>query len=63
MRGAQRLTGAARHASDDELATPVAPINRTLDAMLALEAWVMARGVNLPIGSSLMCLAQKPNHL
>jgi ubiquinone/menaquinone biosynthesis C-methylase UbiE len=60
VRVAQRLTGAAAHASDSDFDVPPAPINRTLAAMLGAEAWLIGRGLSLPVGSSLLCLAEKP---
>jgi hypothetical protein len=38
---------------------PAAPINRTIDAALVLEHALMSV-VDLPIGTSLMCVARKP---
>lgn len=60
VRVAQRVTGAAAHASDSDFAVPPAPINLTLAALLGAEAWLIGRGLSLPIGSSLLCLAEKP---
>ena len=54
-----RWSGRAAHASDADLQVPGAPVNAVLDLVLAAEAQVM-RYVNLPIGTSLMCLARKP---
>lgn len=39
---------------------PPAPINALLSGVLGLESRLVASGVNMPIGSSLLCLAQKP---
>ncbi len=59
VRLAQRVTGAASEPDAGELQTPNAFINESLNVLLAAEGWLIARGVSLPIGSSLMCLAQK----
>ena len=53
----QRLSG--HEESDEEISIPPAPINAALTAALALEA-AMLRVMNMPFGSSLMALAQKP---
>lgn len=45
-------------AGEAEIAVPPAPVNAALTALVSLEA-VALRAVNLPIGSSLMCLARK----
>lgn len=57
----QRLTaaGGAVAAGEGEITVPAAPINIALTALVSLEALAL-RAVNMPIGSSLMCLAQKP---
>jgi hypothetical protein len=52
----QRLTGHAE--SDDEISVPAAPVNGTLSALLAIEAAVL-RAVNMPLGSSLLAVAEK----
>jgi SAM-dependent methyltransferase len=41
-----------------EITVPPAPVNAALDAVLALEAQVV-RAINLPFGSSLLCVARK----
>lgn len=43
---------------EEEITVPSAPINAALSALVTLEALAL-RVVNMPIGSSLMCLAQK----
>ena len=46
-------------AAGREITVPLAPLNALLTAVLQLEAtWL--RRMNLPFGSSLICLAQKP---
>lgn len=59
VRWLDRLTGRAETASDADLRVPAAPINRTFDAALVLEHALMSV-VDLPIGTSLMCVARKP---
>jgi SAM-dependent methyltransferase len=59
VRWGQRLTGRADMASESDLTVPAAPVNGVFNAMLAVEAGLL-RAVNLPIGTSLLCLAQKP---
>ena len=44
---------------EDEITVPMAPVNAALTALVSLEA-IALRAVNMPIGSSLMCLARKP---
>jgi SAM-dependent methyltransferase len=44
--------------SESEIAVPIAPVNMALTALVSLEAMAL-RAVNMPIGSSLMCLARK----
>jgi len=46
-------------AGEGEITVPALPINAALSALVSLEALAL-RAVNMPIGSSLMCLAQKP---
>jgi len=53
-----RWSGRAAEASDADLQVPVAPVNAILDLALSAEAQVM-RYMNLPIGTSLLCLARK----
>lgn len=55
-----RLTGRDATASDSELTVPVAPVNAALDGLLWVEA-LLLRAVDLPIGSSLLCVARKPD--
>jgi ubiquinone/menaquinone biosynthesis C-methylase UbiE len=60
VRLAQRAAGFAANPEEAtrEITIPSAPINTALSALLAVEAAV-ARHVNLPFGSSLLCLAWK----
>ena len=53
-----RLTGRAEVASDANLRLPPAPVNALLSGAVAVDG-ALLRFVNLPIGSSLMCLARK----
>ena len=46
-------------AGEGEITVPAVPINAVLTALVSLEALAL-RVFNMPIGSSLMCLAQKP---
>jgi SAM-dependent methyltransferase len=45
-------------AGEGEITVPIAPVNAALTALVSLEALAL-RAVNMPLGSSLMCLAQK----
>ncbi|MEO8071439.1 MAG: class I SAM-dependent methyltransferase [Acidobacteriota bacterium] len=58
VRGLERLTGKAAEASESDLRVPMRPINLALDVALTVEAVAM-RVVNLPIGTSVMAVAQK----
>jgi hypothetical protein len=57
VRFTQRLAG--HHESTSEMTVPSPPVNRTLSALLAVEAAAL-RVVNMPLGSSLLALARKP---
>ena len=46
-------------AGEGEITVPSAPVNGALSALVSLEALAL-RAINMPIGSSLMCLARKP---
>ena len=56
VRAKQRLSGHVE--SDAEISVPAAPINRALTALLTLEAAAL-RVVDMPLGSSVMAVAQK----
>lgn len=58
VRVKDRVTGKIAQASDDDLSVPPAPINTALAGALAIEG-AMLHVVNLPIGSSLLCVARK----
>ncbi len=57
VRLAQRVSG--HHASELEISIPPAPLNAALTGILALEAAAL-RLVNMPVGSSVLALAEKP---
>jgi len=61
-RGFQRLRGLRDgHHTPPEIAVPPAPLNALLTGVLWLESlWL--RRFNAPFGSSLLCLARKPEH-
>ena len=50
--------GDAVEAGEGEITVPSAPVNAALTALVSLEAMAL-RAVNMPIGSSLLCLARK----
>lgn len=57
----QRLTASGEvEAGEAEITPPIAPVNAALTALVSLEALAL-RGIDMPIGCSLMCLAQKPS--
>lgn len=58
VRFRDRVAGRAGEASDADLRVPPAPINALLSGAVALDG-VLLRMMNLPIGSSLMCVAEK----
>ena len=53
-----RAAGGRVEAGEAEITVPIAPVNAALTALVSLEA-IALRAVNMPIGSSLMCLARK----
>lgn len=58
VRAAQRFIGHTE--SDREIRVPAAPLNLLLSGVLAVEAAAL-RVVNMPLGSSLLALARKPD--
>ena len=58
VRFGQRLLGGHRE-STSEIAVPAAPVNALLSGVLAVEA-AMLRAIDMPAGSSLLCLARRP---
>ncbi len=60
IRAIQRLRGlAAEHDALGELTVPAAPLNALLGGLLAAEA-AASKAVPMPFGSSLLCVARKP---
>ena len=59
VRWLDRATGRAAKGSAADLQVPIAPVNAAFNGLLAVEAQLL-RLVNLPIGSSLLCVAEKP---
>jgi ubiquinone/menaquinone biosynthesis C-methylase UbiE len=59
VRTADRVTGRAKQASDADFWVPPAPVSAVLNFALAAESAVL-RWANLPIGTSLLCVARKP---
>jgi SAM-dependent methyltransferase len=61
VRGLQRMAGLAPESeAEGEITVPPAPVNAALSALLAVEAGLV-RIVPMPFGSSLLCLARKPD--
>lgn len=59
VRAFQRWQGGGQAAaSDSEISVPSAPVNVALSALLVAESWLL-RAVNMPVGSSIICLARK----
>lgn len=60
VRTAQRMIGLATpEEAAIDIAVPPAPVNSVLSGLLALEARALQR-MDMPIGSSILCLARKP---
>jgi len=57
LRLLQRVSG--HEESEEEISIPPAPINAALSAALTIESTVV-KFIDMPFGSSLMALAQKP---
>ena len=61
VRALQRLRGAKTGAENKgDFYVPPAPINALFSGALALEAKIIEAGLDMPVGSSLLCLARKP---
>jgi SAM-dependent methyltransferase len=61
VRAFQRLRGVAAAAEGrGDFYVPPAPVNALLSGALAAESSVIKAGLDMPLGSSLLCLAQKP---
>jgi SAM-dependent methyltransferase len=58
VRWLDRVRGRAAVASENDLQVPAAPINAAFDAALRVEH-AMMKAVDLPIGTSLLCVARK----
>jgi len=61
IRWLDRVSGRSATASDTEMRVPAAPVNALFDLALRAE-WLLLHAMNLPIGTSLMCVAQKGGH-
>ncbi len=61
VRALQRLRGVKAGADNKgDFYVPPAPINALFSGALALEATLIAARIDMPVGSSLLCLAKKP---
>jgi SAM-dependent methyltransferase len=64
VRALQRLRGEKADAENKgDFYVPPAPINALFSGALALEAKIIEAGLDMPLGSSLLCLAKKPGSL
>ncbi len=60
VRAVQRLRGVREEGGErGDFYVPPAPVNACLAAALAVEARAIAAGVDMPFGSSVLCLARK----
>jgi len=60
VRSAQRAVGLKPpEQARGEITVPLEPVNAALSALLAVEAAIVRR-VDMPVGSSLLCVARKP---
>ena len=61
VRALQRLRGLKAHGDNKgDFYVPPAPINALFSGALALESKIVGAGIDMPVGSSLLCLAEKP---
>jgi SAM-dependent methyltransferase len=61
VRALQRLRGLkAELDNKGDFYVPPAPINALFSGVLGVEAKIIAAGIDMPLGSSLLCLAKKP---
>jgi SAM-dependent methyltransferase len=61
VRALQRLRGEKpKDENKGDFYVPPAPINALFSGALALEATIIDAGLDMPVGSSLLCLAKKP---
>lgn len=59
VRALQRWRGGGQAAaSDTEISVPAAPVNLALSGLVAVESWLL-RVTDMPIGSTIICLARK----
>ena len=62
VRALQRMRGEKADADNKgDFYVPPAPINALFSGALALESKIIEAGIDMPIGSSLLCLAKKPS--
>jgi hypothetical protein len=61
IRALQRLRGVkSAEETEGDFYVPPAPVNALFAAALSLESKVIDLGINMPVGSSVLCLARKP---
>jgi SAM-dependent methyltransferase len=61
VRMLQRLRGVkSEDQTNGDFYVPPAPLNALFSGILTLESKLLAAGINMPVGSSLLCLARKP---
>ena len=61
VRTIQRMRGLKREEDNQgDFYVPPAPINALFSGALTLESKLIAAGIDMPVGSSLLCLAKKP---
>jgi SAM-dependent methyltransferase len=61
VRALQRLRGMkSEEGNEGDFHLPPGPINVLFSAALAVESKLIAAGIDMPIGSSVLCLASKP---
>jgi SAM-dependent methyltransferase len=60
VRAAQRWRGLKTiEETEGDFHVPPAPVNALLSGVLSVESALVAAGINMPVGSSLLCLARK----
>jgi len=61
VRALQRMRGVKSESGNKgDFYIPPAPVNALLSGLLSMESKIVEAGINMPIGSSLLCLAKKP---
>jgi SAM-dependent methyltransferase len=61
VRALQRLRGEKAEVENrGDFYVPPAPVNALFSGALALESTIVRAGIDMPVGSSLLCLAKKP---